>query len=281
MSAVKVGQVWKSRDKRRNTVIEIIDIIEEGEVLAHQAIGLVVGTEKERPYLIEQLTKRWDLVHEKTGEAPVMIEVKDVAELAVELSKFKTREQWLQAGVRELTKLFKKHGFEVPEVRVSVGWPGGRGKKSGVVGQCFPSIMADDEVAQIFVSPSVSDSLSVIATLAHEIVHAIDDCQSGHKNGFVKIAKAIGFLPKYTSSSNRKPSLDEELQKIVDKLGPFPHAAIREGERPAVQKTYMAKVVPSPECHDCDPEYKLRMTQKWIEEAGLPMCPHGVEMAQE
>lgn len=274
MSAVKVGQVWKSRDKRRNTVIEILKL--DGDT----ATGLVVGTENEREYKVEQLTKRWDLEIEKTAEAPVMIEVKDVAELAVELSKFKTREQWLQAGVKELTKLFKKHGFEVPEVRVSVGWPGGRGKKSGVVGQCFPSIMADDEVAQIFVSPAVSDSLNVIATLAHEIVHAIDDCQSGHKNGFVKIAKAIGFLPKYTSSSNREPSLDEELQKIVDKLGPFPHAAIREGERPAVQKTYMAKVIPSAECPDCDPEYKLRMTQKWIEEAGLPLCPHGVEMVE-
>lgn len=265
MSAVKVGQVWKSRDKRRNTIIEILKL--DGDI----ATGLVVGTETEREYKVEQLTKRWDLEVEKTAEAPA----KSAGE-----GKFKTREQWLQAGVKELTKLFKKHGFEVPEVRVSVGWPGGRGKKTGVVGQCFPSIMADDEVAQIFVSPAVSKSLNVIATLAHEIVHAIDDCQSGHKNGFVKIAKAIGFLPKYTSSENREPSLDEELQKIVGKLGPFPHAAIREGERPAVQKTYMAKVIPSEECRSCDPEYKLRMTQKWIEEAGLPLCPHGVEMVE-
>lgn len=244
MSEVKIGQVWKTRDKRRNTIIEIL------AVSSTHATGLVVGTETERDYSLAQLTSRWDLIESKAltahhskqifewdgkGSMHTLAEHSHIhthgecvknrdeepcdvpkAQVAVGTSKYKTREQWLQAGVVELTKLFEKADFEVPEVRVSVGWPGGRGKKTGVVGQCFPSIMADDE----------------------------------------------------------------ELQKIVDKLGPFPHAAIREGERPAVQKTYMAKVIPSEECRSCDPEYKLRMTQKWIEEAGLPLCPHGVEMVE-
>ena len=55
MSAVKVGQVWRDKDKRRNTVIKIIKV--EG----NKAAGLV-GTEEERTYSVERLQKRWELV---------------------------------------------------------------------------------------------------------------------------------------------------------------------------------------------------------------------------
>ena len=86
---------------------------------------------------------------------------------------------------------------------------------------------SDDEIAQIFVSPAVSETLNVLATLTHELVHAVDDCASGHKAGFIKIASQIGFEPKYTSSENRSDTLTETLQEIAEQLGDFPHAAIR------------------------------------------------------
>ncbi|QRI45109.1 hypothetical protein QEH45_gp55 [Microbacterium phage Shocker] len=60
MTQVKVGQVWKDKDKRRNTVIEIIKVLESGDVM-----GLVVGTEDVRGYSHERLTKRWELIEEK------------------------------------------------------------------------------------------------------------------------------------------------------------------------------------------------------------------------
>lgn len=60
MSAVKVGQVWRDKDKRRNTVIEILKLVD------NYAQALVVGTEEERSYDIERLTKRWIM----TKDAP-------------------------------------------------------------------------------------------------------------------------------------------------------------------------------------------------------------------
>ena len=267
---VKVGQVWRDKDKRRNTVIEIISITErEGE--PYEAVGLVVGTEDERAYRIHRLIERWSLVSEK-AEKP--------AEKLKE-SKFKTREQWLEAAVKEISKsIFAPKNIEVPAVRVSVGWPGGRGKKQGVVGQCFASFSATDKVAQIFVSPAVDKTLNVLATLTHELVHAVDDCKSGHKKDFIKIAREIGFEAEWTSSENRTDALTEKLQAVAEKLGEFPHAAIRQEERPSVQKTYQL-LVESVSCTDCEPGYKVRMTQKWIEEVGLPLCPHGIEMEQQ
>ncbi len=64
MTQVKVGQVWKDKDKRRNTVIEIISISDrEGQ--PYEAVGLVVGTEDERSYRIHRLIDRWELIEEK------------------------------------------------------------------------------------------------------------------------------------------------------------------------------------------------------------------------
>ena len=61
MSTVKVGQVWRDKDKRRNTVIEILSVATDKHGSA-EAIGLVVGTEETRSYNEERLVKRWELV---------------------------------------------------------------------------------------------------------------------------------------------------------------------------------------------------------------------------
>lgn len=274
MSEVKVGQVWRDKDKRRERTVEILSV---GENEVH---ALIVGTENETSLKLDRFVKRWELIEDKADSLITDDELSEaVEEVEAEkpAPKHKTREQWLMAAVKELTKsLFGPLGLEVPEVRVSVGWPGGRGKKQGVVGQCFATRVTTDKVAQIFVSPVVVEPYEVVETLAHEIIHAIDDCESGHKKGFIKIAKQVGFLApwKQTPASDE---LRDKLTAIAEKLGTYPHAAIRPEDRPKVQKTYMI-LVESVDCDSCEDGYKVRMTSKWIEEVGLPLCPHGVEM---
>lgn len=273
MSAVKVGQVWQDKDKRRNTAIEII-AVDGGETWGEamiEATGLVVGTEEERIYKVERLQKRWVM----TKEAP---EPKAPKKAATKV-RFKTREQWLTEAVKLITKaVFTPKEIEVPEVRVSVGWPGGRGKKAGVIGQCFASTMATDKVAQVFISPELADSTRVLQTLTHELIHAIDDCKDGHKGNFIKIAKVVGFLPKFSSSENINDDLLDTLKGLAERLGTYPHAALSGGaERPVVQKTYMLKVM----CTE-DPDYFVRLTQTKLDEYGAPFCPcHKAEMEVE
>lgn len=272
METVKVGQVWQDNDKRRGERrIEILDTFKSDEK-GLMVSALVVGTEKETELVAARLVARWSLVKD------VPIEPEPKAKVVKKESKYKTREQWLEAAVKEITRVvFKPKDIEVPTVRVSVGWPGGRGKKTGVVGQCFATSSAEDKVAQIFVSPMVSRTLNVLRTLTHELVHAIDDCKDGHKKNFIKIAREIGFEPEWTSSENISEELDELLKGIADKLGPFPHAAIRPDDRPTVQKTYMLKVM----CPE-DADYFVRMTKGKIEEFGTPYCPcHHEEMVEE
>lgn len=192
-------------------------------------------------------------------------------------SKFETREQWLQAAVVRLARLFKAVNIDLPPVRVSVGWPhkGGTATKGKVIGQCWKREVASDNVSQIFISPGLGeDEVKVLGVLAHELVHAVDDCESGHKGAFTVMARSIGLEGKMTET-NVGPHLEAQLKEILGDLGDFPHAALDATEmakQTPKQSTRMLKL----EAVDCC-GYTVRTTQKWIEQ-GLPTCPHGNEM---
>lgn len=187
------------------------------------------------------------------------------------MTTYTTREEWLVAAVSELSALFSDIGETVPAVRVSVGWPGGRGNKSRTIGQCWASHAASDKVAQLFVSPVLVDGARVLDVLSHELVHAVDDCQSGHKGRFTKIARALGLEGKMTATV-AGDDLKAALEGIVETLGEYPHAALMAGaegaDGPKKQGTRMLKV----ECGEGS-GYIARMTRTWLDAYGAPLCP--------
>lgn len=192
-------------------------------------------------------------------------------------SKFETREQWLNAAVVRLGRLFKEIDVELPEVRVSIGWPskGGLATKGKVIGQCWSTKVAKDGVSQIFISPTLGEDLTqTMGVLVHELIHAWDDCKSAHKGAFAQKARAIGLEGKMTES-NVSERLAEQLKPILDDLGEFPHSPLIASEMEKERKKQGTRMLKLhvPEC--CG--YTVRTTQKWIDE-GLPSCPHGTEM---
>lgn len=198
---------------------------------------------------------------------------------ATAAATYATREQWLVAAVRALTPLFEEIGEAVPAVRVSVGWPGGRGRKNSVIGQCWHKDAATDGVAQVFISPVLDDGLRVLDVLAHEVVHAVDENASGHKGNFARIAKAIGLEGKMTATV-AGDDLKVRLGDILDELGAYPHAALVNpgdgADGPKKQSTRMLKV----ECAEGS-GYKARMTRQWLDEFGAPYCPcHSARMIE-
>lgn len=178
-----------------------------------------------------------------------------------------TREEWLISAVDELRPLFASHA-EVPPVRISVGWPGGRGPKNGVVGQCWASHTTEDSNPAIFVSPVVKDPVEVLVTVVHEMVHAAG--KHGHRGEFARLAGAVGLMKPWKSTP-ASPELRATLAALADKLGPFDHAVIKPGDGPAVQTTRMLKLA----CPDDG--YLVRTTAKWLE-VGLPSCPCGTTL---
>lgn len=190
------------------------------------------------------------------------------------MDQFKTREEWLIAAVEALRPLFAEHDYEIPGYKVSVGWPGGRGKKAGTIGQCWNSKQTEDGTVAIFVSPVVKSPVEALQVLVHELIHAVDDCQSGHRGEFARMFKALGMAGKKTACGVGDELL-AKLQGIAGELGRYPHSQMkgdnRDGQAEKKQKTYMLKI----EAACCG--YLVRTTQAWIDQ-GLPSCPCGNEM---
>jgi hypothetical protein len=175
-----------------------------------------------------------------------------------------TREEWLQAGINGLKAMFAEIGETVPDVYVSVGFPKGSRGKGKAIGQCHPSALSGDEKAHIFIHPMLTESARVLDVLAHEMIHALDNCESGHKGRFAKVAKAFGLEGKMTATV-AGAELTERLNVLIALLGEYPHATLAESGKK--QSTRMIKC----ECANCG--YIVRTSQKWIDELGAPICP--------
>lgn len=189
-----------------------------------------------------------------------------------------TREAWMLRAV-EAMRSWLPDGNVVPDVRISFGWPGGRGSKKGVRGQCWYA--TDDEVPAIFVSPDQNDPIVVLGIILHEMVHASGQRQH-NPGGFGKVAGPMGFTKSFTTSENKTPELLARLTDLAAELGPMDHARVNAAgglygtgaQRPPVQSTRMVKLT----CPDDG--YTVRTTRKWIE-VGLPTCPCGEDMVAD
>jgi hypothetical protein len=181
--------------------------------------------------------------------------------------QYMTREEWLTNLAQKLRPIFEQCGVQyIPRIRISCGFPTGCavGKGKRIVGECFSSVCSADHTNEIFVSPTVSDSLDAGGILIHEIIHAIVGTHEGHKGPFVTLARAVGLKGKPTATNPGK-RLTRRLNALIGELGPYPHATLsflqikKDGTR-------LIKVV----CPSCG--YTVRATRKWLE-IGSPICP--------
>jgi hypothetical protein len=189
-----------------------------------------------------------------------------------------TREQWLNQAVSAMTPLFVEAAYTVPPVRVSCGWPSSRGmsRKKPCIGECWDKSAATDNVAQIFISPRLKDAATpqgVLATLVHEIVHAVVGNKEKHNKVFGKCARAIGLEGKLTATIAGE-ALGVKLKAVAEELGDYPHAQLNPSGRPSAKQT--TRLV---KC-ECGCGYNVRVTRKWLQDVGAPLCPCNSEPMQ-
>ena len=182
-----------------------------------------------------------------------------------------TREQWLSQATEELRALFKQHGDTIPtQVRSSCGFPSksALASKNRRIGECWSSAASADSHAEIFISPTISDSARVLDILAHELIHAVHP-GDGHGKKFGKTARAIGLEGKMTATV-AGPQFTAWAEPVLARLGAYPHADLVPSNAQKKQTTRMLKCY----CPECG--YTVRVAGKWIEAMGAPMCPeHG------
>ena len=178
-------------------------------------------------------------------------------------SKPATREQWLKEAILALTPLFKEKGYAVPKGHVSCGFASPDVKR-GHIGQCWSTKASADKVNQIFISPGLSDSVEVLDTLMHELVHAVDDCQNKHGPIFKKMALKLGMKGPMRSAG-AGPELKVKLEKIAARLGAYPHAKLN-----VPRKVIDRRPRPRAKCSECG--FTVPMLKAFMH-YGPPICP--------
>ena len=187
----------------------------------------------------------------------------------------KNRESWLWEMTKQLKlKVFKPNGItlDLKKIKISVGFPVSGGAKSvgKTIGQCFPRSCSTAGVNEIFINPCLDKSqvTRVAGVLVHELIHAVDDCQDGHKAVFRKMAIACGVTGKMTATTE-SDGLETIIKDIESKIGKYPHKKLDYEIGRKKQGTRNLKIE-CPKCADLDP-YFVRMSKTMYEKAA-PIC---------
>ncbi len=211
--------------------------------------------------------------------------------------KYKNREKWLMDFAKECVTLFaeSKHMIEFPKgiklnpdsIKFTCGFPPNMREKQSMMGKnrrysargvCYPKAQDVDKKNHIFIIPDhchQNDVVQLGSTTIHEMIHAVDDCDSGHGKAFKDMAVAIGFMtgkkPNGGSYSMRSteasPKLIRWIKKTAKKLGAFPQK--KWVHRGIKQTTRMIKLVCPDGAYSC--ESIVRLSRKALL-SGAPIC---------
>jgi hypothetical protein len=183
------------------------------------------------------------------------------------------REEWLNRAVKLLEDyVFWPVSMKMPEKwAISCGWV--KGSSAQAVGVCVDPICTKDGTTHLFVVPTQEDGLSVLGTIAHEMIHAIVGVEHKHGGEFRKAAQSLEFSPKM-ASTGPVPGTPAyaAIEVVLGMLGPYPHAAIVPRRKPtkphpwARWRSVKAK------------DYCVLANTKKIAEHGIPRDPWGFEM---
>jgi len=179
------------------------------------------------------------------------------------------RETWLNKITDQFLKdHFNDAGYTIPQnVRMSCSLTSGRGAKNKAIGLCFSDRASEDQTHEIFISPSIADSLRVVDILIHELIHATIGLKEGHGKNFRKCAIALGLTGKMTATISTD-QLKEKIKSWVAVMGQYPHAVLNSTDNSGGKKQSTRLI----KCQ-CECGYNIRITRKWLNDTGAPICP--------
>lgn len=185
---------------------------------------------------------------------------------------YKTREEWLLAAVEEIRPIFETKGHQIPlDCQVSCGFAS-TGTRSHHIGHCWSRKSSTDERNQIFISPALLEPVEVLDTLAHELIHAVDNCEHKHGKEFKKIALSLGMVGPMRSAE-AGPELKAKLVIVAQTPGPYPHGKLKVTHHKVISRSR-----PRAKCPDCG--FQVPMLKRFLA-YGAPICPKDkIEMKQ-
>ena len=178
------------------------------------------------------------------------------------------RETWLNEITQKYLKdHFNNAGYTIPaNIRMSCSLTSGRGVKNKKIGLCWNNSMSADNTYEIMISPTIADSIQVADILIHELIHATIGLKEKHGKNFRKCALSVGLTGKMTATT-ATDSLKLKIAEWVKVLGEYPHAILG-GENSGGKKQTTRLI----KC-ECECGYNIRITRKWLNDLGAPICP--------
>lgn len=181
------------------------------------------------------------------------------------------RESWLNELASMIHPMFK--GWGMKPYRLTCGWPcrGGLGRRRRVVGECHALESSKAGIHEIFISPTLEKPDMVAGTVCHEMAHVAAGIKAAHGKDFVKVCRAVGLTSGRATSVMPGPLLEKRLERILMKMGPYPHSAVMPALKPCKPRTSVSLTCPACPC-------RVTMGLKCFQEIGPPTCACGSEM---
>jgi hypothetical protein len=165
------------------------------------------------------------------------------------------REQWLtdlaSKAIPAISAILE-YSDEEPSVKLSCGFPAKQGKRTPISAQLVPPTASDDFNAEIFVSPTISNSDEVIEAVVPLLVAVVT---GDFKQG-----------ANWRNALNRLNNASMTIERLQAEMPEYPHSAIT---LPTTikQTTRLIKV-------SCAQDgYIARVSRATIENLGSPICP--------
>jgi hypothetical protein len=222
----------------------------------------------------------------------------EVAQATRVANHIDTREAWLNAAIDGLREMFELVEKPLPaKILVSIGFPStGRAKRVVVEeGESLAGRLAEyhfpqdgNESGQIYITPQLGETIAkygddrseklsievvILGVLVHELCHGSAGFDAKHGPKFKEVADAIGLTGKMTAALPGE-KLNEGLKILATQLGPIPHETLIAGKTQVKkQTTRLIRVESTCLGDESGKRYNANMSQKWIDEAGAPICP--------
>lgn len=193
-----------------------------------------------------------------------------------------SREHWLKIAASIITDevITPVINIPAPAIRYSLTAPKTGHKKGTILGECWNRAASADDHNEIFITSNLDDSLRILDVLLHEMIHAYDNNQHGHGPEFQRLCKMVGLQggnngrsKESFTSTIASPELADDLQDIIDTIGPIPHAAMNTDLSGKPKQKNRQLLV---ECNSCG--FKFRASQKTIDSitrTNCLSCDHG------
>jgi hypothetical protein len=175
-------------------------------------------------------------------------------------------EAWFRTAANQLRPLFETIGYPIPENTVICGsLP--RRRATRIMGECRLVSRNGPYEILILISPGVDDSVRVMGTYTHQLIHASVGLRYGHRKPFSTVARAFGLegpMPATTEGETFR----RIITPVLEAIGAYPGIALRDGinNDPKKQKGRL---------HVCwcpEGDYRIWTTKTHLER-GIPQCP--------